>query len=122
MMRQVLGVIAGYAAWTAVWLGGGAGFRSVWPELDGVQSITATAPLLSLLGLSLACSLLAGFTTRRLAAKSGAVLVMALLLIATGIGVQMSVWELMPVWYHLAFLVLLLPVATLGGRLGATSP
>jgi len=38
--------------------------------------------------------------------------VVAVLLLATGIGVQTSVWTLMPVWYHLALLGLLQPITS----------
>ena len=46
--------------------------------------------------------------------------VLAVLLVATGVGVQASVWTLMPVWYHLAFLGLLVPGCLLGARLKGT--
>ena len=45
------------------------------------------------------------------------VIAMALLLLLTGVGVQLGVWPLMPVWYHLLFLALIVPVAVFGGRL-----
>ncbi len=35
----------------------------------------------------------------------------------TGIAVQAGVWNLMPVWYQVAFLALLVPVSAVGGRL-----
>ena len=62
---------------------------------------------------------MAGLATAKLAGAkaSGAVVVMAVMLLVTGIGVQSTVWSLMPVWYHLAFLGLLVPVALVGGRL-----
>ncbi len=46
-----------------------------------------------------------------------AVLVTAVLLLLTGIGVQSTVWHLMPLWYHATFLVLIVPVCVLAGRL-----
>jgi hypothetical protein len=44
-------------------------------------------------------------------------MVMGTLLLATGIAVQASVWNLMPVWYHVPFLVLVVPACILGARL-----
>jgi hypothetical protein len=41
---------------------------------------------------------------------------MASLLLLTGIFVQASVWTLMPIWYHVPFLALLVPIAVIGGR------
>ena len=40
--------------------------------------------------------------------------VLGLLLLVVGVGVQAAMWNLMPLWYHLPFLALLLP-ATLAG-------
>jgi hypothetical protein len=43
------------------------------------------------------------------------------LLLATGLGVQSSAWSQLPVWYHLAFLALLIP-GCLGGMRLAPRP
>ena len=45
------------------------------------------------------------------------VLVTAVLLLLTGIAVQSTMWHLMPLWYHATFLVLIVPVCLLAGRL-----
>ena len=44
----------------------------------------------------------------------------AVLLLITGIFVQMSIWALMPAWYHLTFLALLIPVTLVGGKFGGS--
>ena len=61
--------------------------------------------------LSLACSRVAGITVATAVpyAVPCGLTVVAVLLRATGVGVQASVWTLMPVWYHLGFLGLLVP-------------
>jgi hypothetical protein len=121
-MRPVLGVLAGFVVWTALWLGGGAAVAALHPEETGAfeagGALTAPAPLVESLLLALLCSLAAGFTTARIARERarGALIVVALLLLAVGIGVQVSVWERMPVAYHLAFLLPLVPVTMAGGR------
>ena len=122
MMRAILGVIAGYAAWTVLWLGGNALlFGEASRVLGEGQAFTTAGTLAGVIVLSIACSIVAGLTAAKMAASraAGAVIVMALLLLATGIGVQLGVWSLMPVWYHLAFLVLIVPVTIASGRLGA---
>jgi hypothetical protein len=43
--------------------------------------------------------------------------VLALILLAVGIGVQAGSWNLMPVWYHLTFLALLVPGTLIGAKL-----
>ena len=42
---------------------------------------------------------------------------LGLALLAVGIAVQAGYWDVLPIWYHLIFLALLLPMAALGGRL-----
>jgi len=39
------------------------------------------------------------------------------LLLIVGVIVQMGVWDKIPLWYHLTFWILLVPMTVLGGRL-----
>jgi hypothetical protein len=120
MIRAILGVIAGYAAWTVLWLGGNAlFFGEAARVVSEGQAYTAAGPLVGVIVLSIVCSIVAGVTTAKVATEraAGAVVVMAALLLLTGIGVQSGVWSLMPIWYHLVFLALIVPVALAGGRL-----
>jgi hypothetical protein len=122
MMHAVLAVVAGYALWTILWLGGNALlFGEAAAVVGAGEAYSAPGPLLGVIVLSVICSLAAGMAAGRLAGSRArrAVIVMALLLLVTGIGVQAGVWSLMPAWYHLAFLALVVPVSVLGGRLGA---
>lgn len=119
-MRTAMAVIVAYLVWTAIWLGGGAGLGAAFPAaleaFDAGELITDTAYLASALGLSVVASLVSGIVCAKLAKERapGAALALAALLLLTGIGVQASVWSLMPVWYHLVFLALLFPVVKLG--------
>ena len=125
MTRAIVGVIAGYAAWTVLWLGGNALLFGEAARVIGEgEAVTAPGTLAGVIVLSVVCSIVAGLTAAKIAASkaAGAVIVMALLLLATGIGVQLGVWSLMPVWYHLAFLALIAPVTIAAGRLGRRSP
>lgn len=120
MMRAFLAVILGYAAWTALWLGGNGLLFGRAAEVVGAgERYTAVGPLSGAIGLSLVCSLVAGLIADKLAGAARPVLVLAGLLLLTGLGVQASAWDLMPVWYHLLFLVLLIPATCLGGSLGS---
>ena len=86
MMRMIIGVIVGYVVWTAIWLTVNAMvFAEAGEVIAAGDAFTETGPLLGLLALSIACSLAGG------------------------------VWSLMPVWYHLIFWALLVPVTLLGG-------
>jgi len=120
MIRAILGTIAGYAVWTVLWLGGNALFFGEAARVVGEgQAYTAAGPLVGVIALSIVCSIVAGVTAAKVAGSraGGAVIAMAALLLLTGIGVQSGVWSLMPVWYHLVFLALIVPVVLAGGRL-----
>jgi hypothetical protein len=123
-MRPFLAVVIGFALWTALWLGGDVLLRSLWPDAYPADfpatPITAATPLVATLVLSVICSLAAGFATRRTAGRpTRAVVTLAGILLAVGIGVQVSAWDAMPLWYHLPFLILLVPVCLVGGGLAA---
>tara|TARA_R110002072_G_scaffold136124_2_gene278142 strand:- start:110710 stop:111087 length:378 start_codon:yes stop_codon:yes gene_type:complete len=120
MKHTILGVVAGYVVWTAIWLGGNATLFSAAAEQSAAgEAVTAIGTLAGVLLLSIVCSLVAGMVAGWLGKQNAAqaVLITGVLLVLTGIGVQASVWSLMPVWYHLSFLLLILPVAMLGARL-----
>lgn len=116
-MRAVLAVIAGYAAWTILWLGLNATLAAVLPDSYDESGVTNSAGLLvGTLAASAVISVVAGWLTARIATPRAAVWTAAALLL-TGIGVQISYWSLLPVWYHLAFLILLAPATIFGGSL-----
>lgn len=122
MLRSVLAVVVGFAAWSALWLGGDVAVRGAWPEAYPANfpetPMTATMPLAATLALSVLCSLAAGWLAAALGRRrAGAVWALALLLLAFGIAVQISTWSALPLWYHLPFLALLVPVCVFGGRL-----
>ena len=122
MKPIVIGAVAGYVVWTILWLGGGFVLAGRYPdELEVFQaggSLTEPGFLGASLVLSVICSLVGGFTAARLGRNRAhaAVMTMAVLLLLTGIGVQASAWSRMPLWYHLVFLVLIIPVCLAGGR------
>ena len=125
MIRALFAVVLGYLAWSVLWLVGNAFlFGDVTEELQAGEPFTDTGPLAGALVLSVLCSVLAGFTAARVARRraGGAVWTTALLLLATGIAVQLGSWSLLPLWYHLVFLVLLVPVTVGAGRAGTPRP
>ena len=123
MKRDVLAIVVGYVVWTAIWLGCGALFFGDAAErMQAEVPLTELGPLLAMLGLSIACSLSGGWSAGRLSGGSSrAITILAVLLALTGLGVQLGVWDLMPSWYHVLFLALLMPMTRLGARL-AVSP
>ena len=118
MVRNILAVIVGYAVWTVIWLGGNALFFKEAAEVVKAGNVYDKAgPLLAVVGLSLVCSLTAGLAAAAISKNSMVVLIIGVLLLATGIYVQSTVWNQMPVWYHLVFLVLIVPTVVVGGKL-----
>ena len=120
MIRSILVVLLGVATWSALWLVENQTVAAVFPDSFAEDGTTQDAGLLVLiLALSVVDSLVAGFVTAALSKKSrfGRVLAVGLVLLAIGIMVQVGYWELMPVWYHLSFLALLVPATLIGGSL-----
>jgi hypothetical protein len=122
LMKRILGVIAGYILWSVLWLG----YNQILLMLGVLtpaenKPIIDATPLVLLLMGSVLMSVAAGYVTARIAGIPWALPVAALgvLLLATGIFVQLKMWYLMPLWYHLPFLLLLIPMAFVGGRLYA---
>lgn len=118
-MRSFLGILLGFALWTVLWLGGslaiGAAFPGAFPEAGEFQVSDRNA-LLAMLTLSVLCSLGAGCVAARKAGRGArAVAILAGILLAVGVAVEAANWKVMPVWYHLAFLGLLVPVTLFGG-------
>ena len=124
MKRSVLAVVLGYLLWTALWLGGNALLLGDQSErMEAREPLTETAPLLLALGLSILCSLSAGALAGKITSCSApAVTLMGFLLLATGLIVQWGYWDLMPLWYHLIFLFLLLPMVRIGATITGRGP
>ncbi len=120
MVKNILSVIAGYVIWTVIFLGGAAGIRAVRPDVHDENGITADVATLAVyLVISVIASLAGGFSAAKIASSSKTLCagILAACLLATGIPVQLSAWNDLPVWYNLAFLILLVPVTMIGAAL-----
>lgn len=122
---SILAVVAGYVTWTIVFLGGSAGIRSVMSSThDAAGYSSDTSTLVVYLVLSVIASAAAGYVGAKISKVKikRDTLILAGALLATGIPVQLSAWDLLPVWYNVAFLVLLVPVTWWGSTLVASRP
>lgn len=120
--RMAVAVVAGAAVWAALWLGGNQAAMAAFPDtLVAGQRLDHVGALVAYILYSVALSLLAGFVTAAVAGVRGggmtAVWILAALQLAMGIFAEVSYWGLMPVWYHLVFLALIVPATVQGGRL-----
>ena len=123
-MKPVLGVIVGFILWSALWLGLNQLLLMLGVLTPGMTEPMAEAtPLVILLVGSVIMSLLSGYVSARIAGPAWAPSAAALgvLLLLTGIYVQITIWDRIPLWYHLSFLILLIPITLLGARIFARS-
>lgn len=119
MIWNIGAVVVGATTWAVLWLAGNAGLAAAFPQIIQANTrLEHTPMLLGLLAFSVALSVLAGYTTAHCArGASRPVAVLALLQLAFGVLFQTLSWHLLPVWYHLTFLALLVPGVVFGGRL-----
>lgn len=121
--RSIGVVLVGFIAWSILWLVSGQVAMNVAPDAYDETGMTSNAGiLLTFLVLSVVFSIVSGWVTAALAADRGVAhgVWLGVLLLVFGLGVQISYWDAMPLWYHLPFLALLLPAAVLGGWIRAS--
>ena len=118
MARTTLGIVAGLVVWVAITSVAGVIMRGAWPQYASVaDAMTFTLPMLyARLAIGALATLAAGLVATIIARRSLVARLMpgALLLIAF-IPVHISLWDKFPIWYHLTFLVSLVPLTYAGG-------
>ncbi|UCG31816.1 MAG: hypothetical protein JSU68_09130 [Phycisphaerales bacterium] len=117
MVRSIVSVLAGFVVWSVIWLVAGQGVRAAMSGAFAEDGSTSSVGVsLLMLVASVICSLAAGYVAALVA--RGRILthglVLGIILLAVGVMVEIQHWTKMPLWYHLVFLVLLIPV-TVGG-------
>lgn len=122
MGRAIGAVVAGFVLWTVLWLGFSVVLQSAMPEVvvPG-QPLGHTGVLLAYIAWSVVISAASGWVCAAIRKTSpmGAVWALAIVLLLVGIGVEASAWSLTPAWYHIGFLLLLVPSTVFGGKLRA---
>lgn len=131
MVRIILGVIAGFFAWSILWVGTDQVMRTASSDWYGDHQIRMEAAIFNMepfaadttillvsLFRSIIFSVLAGFLAAFIAGENRhSPLWLGIVLLLFGLIVQVSVWNYMPVWYHVVFLSLLIPMTVIGGKL-----
>jgi hypothetical protein len=118
MSKNILVVIAGLVVWVIIVMAIGQIMRSSWPAYVTVETaMTFTLPMLvARLSISVVATLAAGLVTASIAPRSTLVRLMpGLLLLVAFILEHIRLWDKFPVWYHLMFLVSLVPLTYIGG-------
>jgi hypothetical protein len=79
--------------------------------------------MLARLSIGAAATVIAGSSAASVARQpAGAALIVGVILLGLFIPQHIMLWARFPVWYHLTFLVSLVPLAYLGGRMSARRP
>ena len=135
MVKIVLGVIAGFVAWSIVWVGSDQVLMTLMPGWYGTHQLAFEAAITngepftadpSVLVFHLVrasiVSLMSGFLAAFVAGENRrAPLALGIVLLLVGVGVQAMAWNYAPAWYHILFLLLLVPMTIAGGRLKRSS-
>jgi MFS family permease len=129
MMRIILGAIVGFIVWSILWVGSDAIFSVVSPDWGKAsaefrEAVANKTPytlssmvLIALLVKSVIVSIVSGFITALIAKENTkSTLGLGILLLLFGIFIQAVHWNYMPLWYHIPFLTLLIPMAVWGGN------
>jgi hypothetical protein len=131
MVRTILAVIAGFLAWSIVWIGSDSVLMMLSPAWYGAHQMNFQQALAlgagftpdnSILAMhiirSVLISIMAGYLAAVISGESSkAPLWLGILLLLFGLAIQLMAWSYLPIWYHLIFLALLIPMTVLGGRL-----
>ncbi len=123
MNRILVGLVVGFIVWSVLWLGTDELLKFVptfYPttDIDGSLNVVPTNFLLIKLLLSIIFSLLAGLIAASISRETmKAPLILGFMLLVVGIFFQFGARNILPLWYHLTFIILLLPMTLLGARL-----
>jgi hypothetical protein len=119
MARNVLGVVAGLVAWLLVATVAGLIMRNSWPDYAAVaETMSFTLPMMiARLSIGALATLSAGFATALITRSAVARLIPGVLLLIAFIPQHVMLWDKFPIWYHLSFLLSLVPLTYVDGRL-----
>ena len=134
MLRIVLGVIGGFIGWMIVWIGSEKIISAIWPAFgvhqkafeeaikNGGEFTADTIMLLTHIVLGSIVSVMAGGMAALIAGEnSKAPMFAGILLLLMGIAKAVMSWQYVPIWYHVIFTAILLPLAIVGGKLISTT-
>jgi hypothetical protein len=119
MLRKVLGAVGGVAAFMIIATVAGLILRASWPEYArSADAMTFTLSMkFTRLAIGALATIAAGWIATVIARRSvTAALLVAILLLLLFIPQHIRLWDKFPVWYHLTFLLSLVPLSYLGGK------
>jgi hypothetical protein len=135
MPRIISGVVAGIFTWLILWIGIEKVLSALLPEWYGApqlafqdaietggQFTAETRLLLSHIVIASVVTLISGFLAALISRENRrAPFILGVLLLAIGFLKVVMSWPYAPIWYHVIFTAILLPLAIMGGKLERTS-
>ena len=130
MVRIILGAIAGFIAWSMIWVGSEKVLSAIWPEWYGANQVAfeaavqnggaftadTTILLMNIVRGSIV-SVISGFLAALIAGENRrSPLILGVLLVAFGLVIVAMSWSYVPLWYHIMFTSLLIPMTMVGGN------
>ncbi len=131
MGKIILGIVAGFIAWSVLWIGSDAILMTLLPGWYGShqaefetavknQTPFTVDSMILIIGLirSIIISIISGYLAALIAKENKtSTFCLGILLLLIGIFIQSIFWNYVPLWYHIPFLLLLIPMTILGGKL-----
>jgi hypothetical protein len=131
MVRIILGIIAGFLAWAILWFGSERVVSAIWPDFGSHQAafqaaienggpFTANSPILLVhIALASIVSMISGSLAAMIAGenKRAPLILGVLLFVLVGLVKATMSWAYVPVWYHVIFTGILIPMTVIGGKL-----
>jgi hypothetical protein len=116
MARNFIGVVAGLAVWLTIAIVPGLVMRETWAAYASVaDAMTFTLPvMIARLSIGAFATVSMGFVTARLTQSAVARLIPGPMLLTVFIPSHVILWDKFPIWYHLSFLVSLVPLTCVG--------
>jgi hypothetical protein len=119
MVKPILGVVAGLAVWLILASVAGLILRAAWPAY--AQVATEMKFTLSMkiarLAIGALATVAAGVVARAVARSTAAGLVVGAVLLVIFVPEHVELWDKFPIWYHLTFLLSLVPLSYFGSRM-----
>ncbi|MEZ4713470.1 MAG: hypothetical protein R3A44_40155 [Caldilineaceae bacterium] len=118
MLRNTIAVMAGFVVWASLFISSKSLLTAgITNTLNG--AFPKPGMLVFIIVLSVIFSVIAGLITARVANVSPTIptLILGLTLLTAAFVKQIQFWDMLPVWYHLSFLLLLMPGVFMGARL-----
>ena len=123
MAKNILGIVAGLAVWVIVATLAGLIMRASWPAYDRVASaMTFTLPMMmARLSIGALATISMGMVTAAMSQSVVGRLMPGVVMLIVFIPEHVMLWGKFPVWYHLTFLLSLVPLTYAGGRIAEWS-